>query len=59
MNIKVIFAEENTSTKTSQVIADEIGGKVLVLSPLEIVSDDKNYVYKMTENLENLKEALC
>ncbi len=58
-NIKVIFAEENTSTKTSQVIADEIGGKVLVLSPLEIVSDDKNYVYKMTENLENLKEALC
>ena len=59
LNIKVIFAEENTSTKTSQVIADEIGGKVLVLSPLEIVSDDKNYVYKMTENLENLKEALC
>ena len=59
LNIKVIFAEESTSTKTSQVIADEIGGKVLVLSPLEIVSDDKNYVYKMTENLENLKEALC
>jgi ABC-type Zn uptake system ZnuABC Zn-binding protein ZnuA len=59
LNIKVIFAEENTSTKTSQVIADEIGGKVLVLSPLEIVSDDKNYVYKMTENIENLKEALC
>jgi len=59
LNIKVIFAEESTSTKTSQVIADEIGGKVLVLSPLEIVSDDKNYVYKMTKNLENLKEALC
>jgi zinc transport system substrate-binding protein len=59
LNIKVIFAEESTSTKTSQVIADEIGGKVLVLSPLEIISDDENYVYKMTENLENLKEALC
>jgi len=59
LNINVIFAEENTSTKTSQVIADEIGGKVLVLSPLEIVSDEENYVSKMTKNLDNLKEALC
>ena len=58
LNIKVIFAEESTSTKTSQVIADEIGGKVLVLSPLEIVSD-KTYVEKMTQNLESLKDALC
>ena len=58
LNIKVIFAEENTSTKTSQVIADEIGGKVLVLSPLEIVSD-KTYVEKMTQNLESLKDTLC
>ena len=58
LNIKVIFAEESTSTKTSQVIADEIGGKVLVLSPLEIVSD-KTYVEKMTQNLNNLKDALC
>ena len=59
LNIKVIFAEESTSTKTSQVIADEIGGKVLVLSPLEIVSNEDNYVSKMTKNLENLSEALC
>ena len=59
LNIKVIFAEESASTKTSQVIADEIGGKVLVLSPLETVSDEENYVSKMTQNLENLKEALC
>ena len=58
LDIKVIFAEESTSTKTSQVIADEIGGKVLVLSPLETVSN-QNYVSKMTQNLENLKEALC
>ena len=58
LNIKVIFAEENTSTKTSQVIADEIGGKVLVLSPLEIVSDE-TYVEKMTQDLESLKDALC
>ena len=59
LNIKVIFAEESTSTKTSQVIADEIGGKVFVLSPLEIVSDEDNYISKMTKNIENLSEALC
>ena len=59
LNIKVIFAEESTSTKTSQVIADEIGGKVLVLSPLEIVSNEENYVSKMTQNLDSLKESLC
>ena len=59
LNIKVIFAEESTSTKTSQVIADEIGGKVLVLSPLEIVSDEEDYVSKMTQNLDSLKESLC
>ena len=58
LNIKVIFAEENTSTKTSQVIADEIGGIVLILSPLEITSSE-NYISKMNQNLENLKEALC
>ena len=58
LNIKVIFSEETVNTKTSQIIANEIGGKVLVLSPLEIVSDD-NYITKMTQNLENLKEALC
>jgi len=57
-DIKVIFAEESSSTKTSQVIADEIGGKVLVLSPLEITSNE-NYISKMTQNLKNLKEALC
>ena len=57
-DIKVIFAEESSSTKTSQVIADEIGGKVLVLSPLEIVSDE-TYVEKMTQNLQSLKDALC
>ena len=58
LNIKVIFAEENVNTRTSEIIANEIGGKVLVLSPLEVVSDG-TYISKMTENLENLKEALC
>jgi len=58
LNIKVIFSEESVNTKTSQIIANEIGGKVLVLSPLEIVSDG-DYISKMNQNLEYLKEALC
>ncbi len=58
LNIKVIFSEENVNTRTSEIIANEIGGKVLVLSPLEVLSDG-TYISKMTENLNNLKEALC
>ncbi|MGY5150520.1 MAG: metal ABC transporter substrate-binding protein [Candidatus Nitrosopumilus sp. bin_68KS] len=58
LNIDVIFAEESDSTRTSEIIANEIGGKVLVLSPLEVVSDG-TYISKMTQNFENLKEALC
>ena len=58
LNIKVIFSEENVNTRTSEIIANEIGGKVLVLSTLEIFSDG-TYISKMTENLSNLEEALC
>jgi len=58
LNIKVIFSEENVNPRTSEIIANEINGKVLVLSPLE-VSSDGTYISKMTENLYNLKEALC
>ncbi|MFQ5782699.1 MAG: metal ABC transporter substrate-binding protein [Nitrosopumilus sp.] len=58
LNVKIIFSEENVNTKTSEIIANELGGKVLVLSPLEVDSDG-TYISKMTENLNNLKEALC
>lgn len=58
LNIKVIFSEEAVNPKTSEIIADEIGGKVLILSPLEVV-EDGTYISKMSDNLENLKEALC
>ena len=58
LNIKVIFSEENVSTRTSEIIANEIGGKVLVLSPLEVFSDG-TYISKMNENLDKLEEALC
>ena len=58
LNIKVIFSEENVNSKTSEIIANEINGKVLILSPVEVFSD-RTYISKMTENLNNLKEALC
>lgn len=58
LNVKVIFTEETADPKASEVIANEIGGKVLVLSPLEI-GDNDTYISRMTKNLNNLKEALC
>lgn len=57
-DIKVIFTEETADPRTSEVIANEIGARTLVLSPLEIETDG-DYISRMTENLENLKEALC
>ncbi len=58
-NIDVIFAEEALDTRTSQVIANEIGAKVLVLSPIEVGDENSNYLSKMENNLSNLKVALC
>ncbi|WP_428325962.1 metal ABC transporter substrate-binding protein [Nitrosopumilus sp.] len=58
LDIKIIFSEETVDTRTSETIAHEIGGKVLVLSPLEVASEG-TYISKMTQNLENLQEALC
>ena len=58
LQIKIIFTEETVDTRISNVIANEIGGKILVLSPIEI-GGDGNYISRMTQNLDNLKEALC
>lgn len=58
LNIKIIFSEGNVNPRTSDIIANEIGGKVMVLSPLEVLADE-TYISKMTQNLKNLKEALC
>ena len=58
LNIKIIFTEDTIDPRVSTVIANEIGGKILILSPLEF-SGEGNYISRMTENLQNLKEALC
>ncbi len=58
LELKIIFTEDTTDPRISKVVANEIGGKILVLSPLEI-SGDGNYISIMTENLNHLREALC
>lgn len=59
LDIGVIFTEEAVDIRTSEVIADEIGGTVLILSPLEIGDKNINYIEKMEQNLLHLKEGLC
>ena len=59
LGINVVFTEEAVNPQVSKVIADEIHGKVLVLSPLEVTNINDDYIKKMQNNLSNLKEALC
>lgn len=58
-NLNVIFSEESIDTRSSQVIADEVNARVLILSPIEIIDKNSSYILRMENNLSNLKEALC
>ncbi len=62
-NIQHIFFETKVSPKLSEVIALEIGGKTLVLNPLESlthdeVQSDEDYLSIMEKNLINLRITL-
>jgi len=57
--IHYIFNEDAVDPRTAQVVADEIGGEVLILSPLEIAAPGETYISKMYDNLESLRVALC
>ena len=60
LDIRVIFTEDTSDIRISKVIADEIGGDVLILSPLASKNmENKNYFERTQENISNLKEALC
>ena len=60
LDIRVIFTEDTSDIRISKVIADEIGGDVLILSPLATKNmENKNYFERTQENISNLKEALC
>ena len=58
LKLEIIFTEDTVDPRISNVVANEINGKILVLSPLEI-SGDGDYISRMIDNLDNLKEALC
>ncbi len=63
LGVNIIFTEDNIDPRLSNTIANEIHGKVLLLSPIEMISDkeqklNEDYFSKMYQNLENLKMAL-
>ena len=62
-DIKYIFFEELVSSKVAETLASETGAELLVLNPIEGLTQEeiaqgKNYVSIMRENLANLKKAL-
>ena len=61
-DIKYFFTEENRNPKLAERLATELGGDILLFSPLESLSesDDPNITYfdKMRQNLGNLQIAL-
>jgi len=58
LQIQIVFTEDTADPRISNVIANEFGGRILVLSPIEIANDE-DYISRMNQNLDNLKEALC
>ena len=60
LDLSVIFAEDTSDIRISQVVADEIGADVLILSPVATEdTENKNYFERMQQNTANLKKALC
>lgn len=61
--VKYIFFETLASPKLAQTIAKETGADLLVLNPIENLTEEemkqgKNYITIMKENLVNLEKAL-
>ena len=62
-DIRVVFAEDLIDPRLAEVIADEAGAQVMVLSTVEALtlqeaSDGVTFLDKMEQNLESLKVAL-
>ena len=61
-DIKYFFTEENRNQKLAERLASELGGDILLFSPLESLSEndapDTTYFDKMRANMDNLKIAL-
>ena len=61
-DIKYFFTEDNRNAKLAERLASELGGDILLFSPLESLSEqdssDTSYFDKMRANMDNLKIAL-
>ena len=61
-DIKYFFTEENRNAKLAERLASELGGDILLFSPLESLteqdSSDTTYFDKMRGNMDSLKIAL-
>ena len=61
-DIKYFFTEENRNPKLAERLASELGGDILLFSPLESLTEEDNpdttYFDKMRTNMDNLKMAL-
>lgn len=62
-DVKVIFYEDTISPKVAELIANEVGAELLLLSPIEALSEEQiakgeNYLSIMEQNLEGINKAL-
>ena len=62
-NIKVIYFEENASSKVAETLSNETGVKLEVLNPLESLTNEQikageTYISVMEKNLEALIESI-
>ncbi|OPJ56294.1 metal ABC transporter solute-binding protein, Zn/Mn family [Alkalithermobacter paradoxus] len=61
--IRTVFFEQLASSKLSETLAKEVGGKTEVLYTIEGITmedmkEGKDYIYKMRENLNKIESAL-
>lgn len=62
-NISHIYFENNASSQTAEMLAEEVGVELAVLSPLEGITEEDqengaDYISVMLENLEALKKSI-
>jgi zinc transport system substrate-binding protein len=56
--VKTIFVEEMVSPAVSQTLANEIGAKVATIYTMESAEDSKNYLERMSDNLDAIYKSL-
>ncbi|SEW44841.1 metal ABC transporter substrate-binding protein [[Clostridium] fimetarium] len=57
-NVKTIFAEDMASPDVSKTLASEVGAEVKTIYTIESSEDDKTYIERMTDNLDEIYDSL-